>query len=134
MARVWKEPYSLKRALELGIRDFEDAPVVGVPNGQWRDPSFLAWPRWIYHVEVCRFTFSFFSLEMIKEYLDFYSQKVLPPSRFSGVSPYSKGAAASVGDGQTRFERLPLRLRKESNRKRVVQALARAMDEFGEER
>lgn len=32
MARFWKEPYTLDRALALGIRDSENAPVVGVPN------------------------------------------------------------------------------------------------------
>jgi hypothetical protein len=84
-------------------------------------------------VEVCRFTFSFFSLQMMTEYLDFYSQKILPSSRFGGISPFTCGGAASIGDGQTAFERLPLRLRKESNRKRVVQALQRALDEFGDE-
>src|SRR4051812_14497964 len=114
MARFWKEPYSLERALALGIRDFEGAPYVGVPNEVWvGKPDFRAWPESIYYVEVCQFTFAFFSLDMIREYLDFYSHKVLPTSHFSGASKFSRGAAASVGDGQTRFERLPLRLRQE---------------------
>jgi hypothetical protein len=38
-----------------------------------------------------------------------------------------------VGDGQTRFERLPLRLRRESKRVRVVKALERALQVFGSE-
>jgi hypothetical protein len=134
MARFWKESYSLNRALELGISDFENVPVVGVPNNEWmRNPElFRAWPQWIYYVEVCSFTFAFFSLEMIREYLDFYSRKVLPSSRFYGASPFSRGPAASVGgDGQTRFERLPLRLRKEPRRQKVVKALEQALQEFG---
>lgn len=132
MARLWKEPYSLARALELGIRDTENAECVGVPNREWKGrPEFRAWPRWIYYVEVCRFRFAFFSIEMIREYLDFYSRKVLPTSRFYGVSPFSSGPAASIGDGQTRFERLPLRLRQESKRVRVVKALERALQVFG---
>ena len=132
MARIWKEPYSLRRAQELGIHDFEGAAVLGVPNYEWvRNPEFRAWPEWIYYVEVCRFTFAFFSLEMIREYLDFYSRKILPTSRFYGVSPFSGGPAASIGDGQTRFERLPLRLRQESRRVRVVKALERALKVFG---
>jgi hypothetical protein len=141
MARFWKEPYSLERALELGIHDFEDAPCVGVSNGEWtltRDgspapanPGFRAWPKWIYYVEVCQFTFGFFSLEMIKEYLEFYSRRVLPSSLHS--SAFSKGLAASVGDGQTRFERLPLRLRAESKRVRVVKVLEKALLIFGKD-
>lgn len=134
MARFWKEPYSLERALASGIRDFENAPVVGVPNAEWVGrPNFNDWPEWIYYVEVCRFTFAFFSLDMIQEYLDYYSRKVLPSSRLFGASPFSSGAAASVGDGQTRFERLPLRLRQESKRVRVVKALERALKVFRSE-
>ena len=79
------------------------------PNNAWMgNPNFRAWPEWIYYVEVCGFTFAFFSLEMIQEYLDFYSRKILPSSRLYGASQFSHGAAASIGDGQTRFERLPL--------------------------
>lgn len=122
MARFWKEAYSYEKAEQLGIRDFESSRVVGPENAEW-----------IYYVEVCRFTFAFFSLEMIREYLDFYSRKVLPTSRFWDASPFSRGPAASVGDGQTRFERLPLRLRKEPNRHKVVKALQRALIEFGRE-
>jgi hypothetical protein len=130
--RFWKEPYSLERALELGIRDFEDAPVVGVPNHDWKDnPDFRGWPEWLYYVEVCRFTFAFFSLDMIQEYLDFYSRKILPSSRFHEASPFSRGAAAWVGSGQTRFERLPLQLRQGTSRLRVAAALERALQVFG---
>ncbi len=31
MAQFWKEPYTLQKALELDIRDFENAQYVGVP-------------------------------------------------------------------------------------------------------
>ncbi len=134
MARFWKVPYTLDRALAAGIHDFENTPVVGVPYPAWIvRPDFRGWPKWIYYVEVCRFQFAFFSLGMIREYLDFYSRKVLPSSRFDRASPFSQGAAASVGDGQTRFERLPLRLRQESKRVRVVRALERALVEFADE-
>jgi hypothetical protein len=118
MARFWKEQYSRERAEQLGIHDFEDALVVGSTDS-----------KWIYHVDVCRFTFAFFSLQMMREYLDFFSRKILPSSRLP--SPFSGGAAAGVGDGQTRFERLPLRLRKEPNRQKIVKALQRALEEFG---
>lgn len=130
MARFWKEPYTFERAAALGIRDYEDAPVLGVNPAAVSDPTFRAWPRWIYYVEVCRFTFAFFSHDMIREYLGFYSRKVLPSSRFYDP-PYSKGRPPAVNDkGQTMFERLPLRLRQESKRVRVVTALERALVEF----
>jgi hypothetical protein len=120
MAKLWKETYSREQAERLGIHDFEGVPVLGPSDA-----------RWIYYVQVCRFTFAFFSLAMIREYLDFFSQKVLPTSRLHGASPFSGGRAASVGDGQTRFERLPLRLRKEPRRQKVVKALKLALRTFG---
>lgn len=133
MARFWKEPYTYERAAGLNIRDYEDAPVLGVPPGASNDPSFRAWPRWIYFVEVCRFTFAFFSLEMMREYLDYFSHKVLPSSRFHDP-PFFMGAAPAIDSrGQTRFERLPLRLRQESKRVRVVKALERALNHFAKE-
>jgi hypothetical protein len=121
MARFWKEPYSAEKARECGIHDFEGGAVLGP-----RDT------RWIYYVEVVGFTFAFFSVGMMREYLDFYSRKILPSSRTSALSPFSGGAAASVGDGQTKFERLPLWLRKEPKRRKVVKALERALKEFGD--
>jgi hypothetical protein len=133
VARFWKEPYLFERAAALGIRDYEDAPVLGVDLAACSDPAFRAWPRWIFYVEVCQFTFAFFSLDMIREYLGFYSRKVLPSSRFYDP-PYSKGRTPAVNDkGQTMFERLPLRLRQESKRVRVVKALERALVEFAED-
>lgn len=122
MARFWREPYSPEKAEQLAIHDFERSLVLGPTNAQW-----------IYYVEVCRFTFAFFSLEMIREYLDFFTRKILPSSRYYGTSPFSCGPAASVGDGQTRFERLPLRLRKEPRRLKVVKALEQALETFAVE-
>ena len=119
MARWSKEPYTLEKAEAAGICDFEGAAVLGDPNSPW-----------IYYVEVCGFRFTFFSLEMLREYLEFFSRKILPSSRGGGRSPFSWGPAASVGDGQTRFERLPLRLREESRRQRVVKALQSALLEW----
>jgi hypothetical protein len=68
----------------------------------------------------------------MQEYRDFYARKILPSSRSSCASPpYSGGVAASTGDGQTKFERLPLWLRKEPKRQKVLKALKRALTEFG---
>jgi hypothetical protein len=116
VARLWREPYTLEKARAACVRDWEDHLIVGPPNAPW-----------IFYVEVCRFTFAFFSLDMIRRYRDFYAAEVLPSSRLSGPlwSP--------AGCNQRWFERLPLRLRKEPRRRRVVRALDRALAEFAAE-
>ena len=119
MSKHWKEPYSKERAEAAGIHDYEGAVVVGAEDA-----------RWIYYVDVCSFTFTFFSLKMLREYLEYYSQKTLPSGRRHNSSKYSTGPAASVGDGQSRFERLPARLRKSGKRERVVKALKKALGDF----
>jgi len=119
MSRHWKEPYTSERAEAAGIHDHEGTLIVGDPNSQW-----------IYYVTVCGFTFTFFSIEMIRDYVDYYSRKILPTSRFHDSSPFSHGPAASVGDGQLRFERLPGKLRKESKRTKVKSALEKALAAF----
>jgi len=96
-----------------------------VPTTAWIGrPEFRGWPEWIRYVEVCQFTFAFFSLAMIRQYLEFYSQKVLHSSRMSWSLSYPNG------DNQRWFECLPLRLRKEPKRQLVVKALVRALEEF----
>jgi hypothetical protein len=122
MARFWREPYSEEAARQIGIHDYESALILGAPHTPW-----------IYYVEVCSFTFAFYSLAMLREYLDYYSHKILPSSRFYSP-PFSMGAPPAVNsEGQTRFERLPLRLRMESKRAKVIKALERALAEFGKE-
>ena len=112
MAQIWKEPYRLDKALSLGIRTVEDVPVVGEPDA-----------RWIYYVSVCSFTFAFFSLDMIERHLAHYSRKILPSSAVPACGWME-------GEPQTTFDRLPLYLRSESKRLRVVKALTRALDQF----
>lgn len=113
MARWWREQYTEAKALSAGIHDHEWHQVVGPPNAPW-----------IYYVEVCQFRFAFFSVDMIRQYLAFYQQKVLPSSRLSGPLWHQRG------DNQRWFERLPLRPRKEPKRERVVKALENAIAEF----
>ena len=119
MSKHWKEPYTEEAAKAVGIHGKEGACIVGDRNSTW-----------IFFVHVCGFTFGFFSLDMLREYIDFYSRKILPTSRFYGVSPFSDGPAASIGDGQSKFERLPGYLRKERKRVKVQQALEKALKEF----
>ena len=122
MSKHWKEPYTIEAARSAGIHGSENCLILGDTNAPW-----------IYYVDVCSFRFVFFSLGMIRDYIDFYQRKILPTSRFSGASPFSDGPAASIGDGQSPFERLPGYLRKGSKRLTVVKALERALAEFERE-
>jgi hypothetical protein len=47
MARFWKEPYTLERAMAIGIRENQNIPVLRVSFPSLNDPTFRAWPRWI---------------------------------------------------------------------------------------
>lgn len=122
MAQIWREPYTVERARAAGIHGHEGSPLLGEPGES----------EWIVYVTVCGFTFAFFSEAMLRQYIDYYSRKTLPTTRFHGVSPFSNGPAASIGDGQSPFERLPGELRKESKRLRVVKALERALASFAD--
>lgn len=125
MSRIWKEPYTLEAARQLGIRELEAQTIV-----RW-DNQNLLWaltgpePIWIYYVCVCGFTFAFFSIEMIQDYLNYYSQKTLP-SRIRNTPHCNHDLRQSV------FMRLPLYLREEPKRLKVIKALKRALAEFSE--
>lgn len=110
MARIWKEPYSEEKAREISIHDIENVVVLGGPDAEW-----------IYYVYVCSFTFAFYSLAMIQEYLDYYNTKILPSHM---------GSSFWVGEPQEKLNRLPLRLRNESKRHQVIKALTKALYEF----
>ena len=97
-------------------------------------------PNWTYFVEVCGFTFHFNSLEQIEGYLNYY-QKKIHPSSADGIAwgrLYSKGNDGEVrflsrGDHwerQTPFDELPLYLREEPKRQKVIKALERALQQW----
>ncbi len=111
MSKQWKESYTREAAEAVGIQDYEHCKILGDPDSQW-----------IYYVRVCGFTFGFFSLEMILEYRDFYSRKLAPSTLGQ--------AAAAVGQGQSKFDRLPLRLRRSGKREKVLAALEKAITYF----
>ena len=111
LMRLWKEKYGAWESRKF------DGMFCGSPH-HLREPL-----GWIYFVRVCSFTFSFDSVEQIQEYLDYYSQKVHPSSAMSNVP-------ASGWEFQTRFDELPLYLREESKRQKVIKALSKAIAEF----
>jgi hypothetical protein len=49
MARFWKEPYTLERAMAIGIRENQNIPVlIHEPNSEWHfrgSSSFLGAQR-----------------------------------------------------------------------------------------
>jgi len=119
MAKYWKEEYSLERAKEAKIHTTECHKVLGDRNS-----------KWIYYVEVVGFKFTFFSLSMLDQYIDFFSRKTLPTTTTHWSSPFSGGPSSSVGDGQSEFERLPAWLRKKNKKPKVIKALKAAKEEF----
>ena len=112
MPRFWKEQYSETIARELNIRGREDDLIAGRNDAEW-----------IYYVRVCSFTFAFYSLEMLQDYLIYFSQDIKPSSRrrcFWVSGPME----------QTRYDRLPLYLWEKSKRVKVVKALTEALTYF----
>ena len=147
VANFWKEPYEVDKACRLGIAGFENNCIVGdcwcggVPTeikygrqmyrtcgaSGGRESTCLRYGgpanRWIYYVTACNFTFAFFSLEHIRSYIKYYSAKILPSRRYRGMW-------ANHNLNQSTFNRLPLYLRENGKRPRVVSALTRALAEF----
>lgn len=81
-------------------------------------------PQWNYFVEVCGFTFKFNSIEQLEEVLAYYSQKLHP----SSIIPHLDQSPEKIDRSliQRWYERLPLYLRKEPKRQKVVAALKQA--------
>ncbi len=77
----------------------------------------------MYFVAVCSFTFSFQSLDQLRACLRYYSRKLHPSGRINlGVADH--------WEVQWWYERLPLYLREEPKRQKVVKALSRALAAF----
>ncbi len=117
--RIWKEKLDPERHRDYVGAHRRGGYDVLAP----RDNRII---KWVYLVNVCSFTFQFHRLEDIDKYLEYFSQKPLPSSgKFGGpaLEPYWRAW----------HERIPMRLKKESKRKKIVKALQRAKDEFNKE-
>lgn len=147
MARWWKEQYNPDNPkhpdqmwgagwpYEGIAHSLETTPVTGgnlpsryalrVAHTFETTPHLKLAPAWVYFVSVCSFTFTFRSLDQIRACLEFYNRKVLDGSRID------KGAA-DHWEVQTWYQRLPLYLREEPKRQKVIKALSRALAEFGQ--
>src|SRR5690348_14865801 len=105
MAQIWKERYDeRKHHNKMWGTD-------GIEARETRDGRLV--PRYVYFVRVCSFTFELHSIEQIEACLAFYSRKIHPSSR-------EDIGAADQWECQRWYERLPLYLREESKRPKVV--------------
>lgn len=117
MARWWKEDYDPKNPTH------EDRMTASaLPPSLPREHSPLV-PTPVYFVSVCSFGFVFRSLDQLRACLEFYQTKILPSKRL----PIGGGDSWEY---QRWWERLPLYLREESKRQKVVKALTEALAEF----
>jgi len=120
MAKIWWEPYSTQSNPMLS--ELGEPPG---PSRHGRSPT-LEHPRVLF-VRVVRFTFVFHTSQQLHACLEYYRRKILPSGR-------SAARAEAVASGEVLwrqhverwYERLPLYLREESKRAKVVAALEEA--------
>lgn len=123
MARIWSEPYdSARHGNPMGCE-------VGEPEGLARHQHAPTLERHdVIFVRVAGFTFVFHSLRQLRACLDFYARRHHPSGR-------SAARADVVASGEVLwrlhverwYERLPLYLREEPRRRKVVSALEAAV-------
>src|SRR5262245_44471401 len=123
MAKIWWEPYTGQSNPMLN-----EAGETPGHQRYWRAKT-LEHPRVLF-VRVAGFTVVFHPVEQLQACLEFYRQKLHPSSRSA-----ERADAVSSGEilwrlhVQRWYERLPLYLREEPKRQRVVAALEAAMRE-----
>jgi len=131
MARIWSESYdSLKHAQAFMPEQF----------GGWAAQSRQSHaPTLIDHrvmlVRVCGFTFLFHTIEEMRACREYYAAKLHPSSRSAAAARAVHAEEVTWRlEVQRWYERLPLYLREEPKRIRVLAALERAvrMAEAGE--
>ena len=119
MAKIWSEIFDPRK------HGNPMSPIPGIPERDRLQSASLQTHR-MFFVRVCSFTFSFQSLEQLQACFDYYDRKIQPSSRMS-----TNGA--DTWECLRWFERLPLFLREEPKRQRVVKALREALDIFKRE-
>ena len=121
MAKIWSEPFDWQRHHDP-MNNGWGAPHPEQRSRHQRSPSLES--HHVAFVRVAGFTFEFHSVAQIQTCLSYYAAKHQPTSRL----PVSTG---DYGGGQSEtqrwFERLPLFLREEPKRVRVVAALEEAL-------
>ena len=119
MAKIWSEVFDPRK------HGNPMRPVPGIPDDhRWRTASLQTHRAFL--VRVCSFTFIFQSIEQLQACFDFYDRKIQPSSR-RDLCGYDHWEC------ERWFERLPLYLREEPKRQKVVKALAEALETFKSE-
>ena len=118
MAQIWSETFDKRKHQNQMLE------VKSSTDDHDRAPTLLQ--RQVYFVRVCSFTFQFHSIQQIQACLDYYARKIQPSSRLDIGS-------ADTWECLRWFERLPLFLREEPKRQRVVKALTAALEQFQSE-
>jgi hypothetical protein len=113
VAKWWREPLDVTRHRDHFC-----------PGG-WTasEPADPLLSRSAYFVRVCGFTFEFVSIDQLSACLRFYEQRIHPSSRQPTFVP-------EKGHWELWTERLPMYLREEPKRVRVVKALSAALSDF----
>jgi hypothetical protein len=115
MAQIWAEPFDgFKHQNQM-------LEVESSTADHYRAPTLLR--RKVYFVRVCSFTFEFHSIQQIQACLGYYGRKIQPSSRVDI-------GGADHWECERWFERLPLFLREEPKRQKVVKALRDAVKKF----
>jgi hypothetical protein len=126
MARIWKEEFdSIKHG---GLPDALP-DVTGPIRRHWAAPTLM--PHEVLLVCVCSFTFRFDTKEQLERVLAFYEQKTVPSSRQAESIWSQRGG--DHGEAERWYERLPMFLREEPKRLKVVKALREARKMFNAE-
>jgi hypothetical protein len=98
------------------------------PRGQRRPWHIEAWPAHkVVFVRVCDFDFEFHDRVQLDACIRCYSKAIRPSGR---LPVYTENFGAHHGATQRWFERLPLYLREEPKRLKVLKALDRAFREW----
>jgi hypothetical protein len=120
MARIWKEQFDSTK--HSGLSDA--LPDASAPiRRHWTAPTLI--PHEVVFVYVCSFTFRFDSREQLERTLQFYEAKILPSTREPQAVWGLRGG--DHGEAERWFEKLPLFLREEPKRVKVVKALHDAL-------
>jgi len=123
MARWWKETYNPQNLEHDDKMWGAGWPYNGTEYALETTSDAGIIPIWVYFVTVCSFTFTFRSLDQLRACQKFYEQKILDSSRIDL-------GAADNWEVQTWYQRLPLYLREEPKRQKVIKALGHALTEF----
>ncbi len=121
MARIWKERFECTK--HGGLPD-ASPDVVAQPARDWSSPTLIS--HYVVFVHVCSFTFRFDSKEQLQRVLQYYEQKIVPSSRL----PQAALTGCDHWEAERWFEKLPLFLREEPKRVKVVKALRDALERF----